>query len=251
MQQNWDAHLYDDKHAFVFGYGQDLLALLAPQPGERILDLGCGTGHLTHQIAQSGAHVSGLDFSAAMLATARAQYPHLEFIQADAANFELAEPCDAIFSNAALHWITQAADAARCIARALKPNGRFVAEFGGHGNIARILTATQAALKNVTGRTVSHGWYFPQLGEYAALLEAQGLEVRQAALFDRPTQLEGPDGMRNWLAMFAAGMFAELSDEARQQAFSQIEACLQATNFHAGNWMADYRRLRIVAVKPA
>jgi trans-aconitate methyltransferase len=249
MQQEWNSNLYDQKHSFVFEYGQDLLTLLMPQPGERILDLGCGTGHLTNQIAQAGARVLGLDHSPQMLAAARERYPQLEFLEADAAAFTLPFTCDAVFSNAALHWVTRAEAAVACIARVLSPGGRFVAEFGGHGNIANILAATQEALRDLTQTEAPHGWYFPSIGEYSSLLETHGLEVRQAFLFDRPTKLDGENGMRNWLAMFAEGKFRGLCDESKQQALTQIEARLRVTNYVEGSWLADYRRLRIVAVK--
>ena len=226
-----------------------MLDLLQPQPGELILDLGCGTGHLTSQLAQAGARVIGLDESAQMLATARQQYPQLEFLQADARDFSLPEPCDAVFSNAVLHWVKPAAAAAACIARALKPGGRFVAEFGGQGNVANIVDAVQAVVTRYTHITVQHPWYYPSIGAYATLLEAQGLEVRQAFLFDRPTPLEGADGMRNWLAMFAGSMLAELPAAARETALGEIEARLRVSNFRADTWYADYRRLRVVAVR--
>ena len=118
---NWDTSLYDQKHAFVFEYGKGLIPLLQPQPGELILDLGCGTGHLTHAIAESGAHVIGIDSSASMIETAQSTYPHLEFLVADARDFSFASPFDAIFSNATLHWIIEAEQVARCIAASLKP----------------------------------------------------------------------------------------------------------------------------------
>ncbi len=248
-QQEWNSALYDQKHAFVYEYGQDLLALLKPQPGELILDLGCGTGHLTNQIAQSGARVIGLDHSPQMLDTARQQYPQLEFIQSDASDFSLPETCDAIFSNAVLHWVTRAAEAAACLARALKPGGRFVAEFGGHGNVANIIDAVQSVVTGYTHATVRHPWFYPSIGEYAALLEAQGLEMRQAFLFDRFTKLEGDDGMRNWLTMFAESMFVDLPATAKKAALTEIEARLRATNFQDGVWYADYRRLRVVAIR--
>ncbi|MGH6628953.1 MAG: class I SAM-dependent methyltransferase [Burkholderiales bacterium] len=127
----WDSSLYDDKHSFVTKYGEGVLELLAPQPGERILDVGCGTGHLTQLIAGAGAQVTGMDNSAEMIATARAGHPDLRFVVGDAADFFFDEPFDAVFSNAALHWVHRAEEAVICMSRALKPGGRFVVEFGG------------------------------------------------------------------------------------------------------------------------
>jgi trans-aconitate methyltransferase len=248
-QQEWNSALYDQKHSFVYEYGQDLLNLLQPQPNELVLDLGCGTGHLTAQLAQAGARVIGLDHSAQMLETARQQYPQLEFVQGDASAFSLPEACDAIFSNAVLHWVTPAAEAVACIARALKPGGRFVAEFGGHGNVANIVAAVQSVVASHTQAEVRHPWYYPSIGEYVALLEAHGLEARQAFLFDRFTKLEGEDGMRNWLTMFAESMFVDLPTVAKETALDEIEARLRPTNFRDGVWYADYRRLRVVAVR--
>src|SRR5262249_35803441 len=80
----WDARLYDDKHAFVWKQGAALLDLLAPKANERILDLGCGTGHLTDQLAAAGAEVIGIDSAASMIDQARRTYPHLRFEIADA-----------------------------------------------------------------------------------------------------------------------------------------------------------------------
>jgi trans-aconitate methyltransferase len=248
-QQQWNPALYENKHAFVFGYGQGLVELLAPKAGERILDLGCGTGQLTAQIAESGASVVGLDSSAAMVETARQNYPHLEFIHASATEFTLPEPCDAVFSNAVLHWVNEADAAARCIAAALKPGGRFVAEFGGHGNVSNITDAVQHVLRARTKREVSHGWYYPSIAEYSTVLERHGLEAQQMWLFDRDTPLEGEAGMRNWLTMFAERMFAGLDDTQKQDALTEIEMYLRESNYVNGQWFADYRRLRLVAVK--
>src|SRR3989440_1851801 len=111
---DWNSSLYDQKHAFVYEYGRGLIPVLDPQPGELILDLGCGTGHLTQTIAESGAHVIGIDSSASMIETAQITYPHLEFLVADAKDFFFASPFDAIFSNATLHWIVEAEQVARC-----------------------------------------------------------------------------------------------------------------------------------------
>lgn len=248
-QPNWNPSLYDQKHSFVTEYGKELLALLAPQPADRILDIGCGTGHLTRLIADSGARVIGLDSSPQMIESARQNYPDIEFMLADASDFALDAKFDAVFSNATLHWVTRAEEAVACISRALVRGGRFVAEFGGKGNTANVIAAVRESIRELTRREIQHGWYYPSIGEYAALLEKHGLAVRYAHLFDRPTKLEGEDGMRNWLIMFGSRMFQDLSDETRQQALSLIEGKLQNKQYVDGEWFVDYRRLRIVADK--
>jgi len=118
-REAWDAANYQDRHSFVWRYGANLVELLDPQPGERILDLGCGTGQLTAEIAQRGARVTGLDHSAEMLAEARRNFPQLEFIPGDAASFDFCEPFEAVFSNAALHWVKAAEGAAAWSRRAI------------------------------------------------------------------------------------------------------------------------------------
>lgn len=244
-----DPRGYQDRHGYVFRFGEELLALLAPKAGERILDLGCGTGQLTAAVAQSGATVIGLDISPEMLAQARSNYPAIEFIQGDAANFTLREPVDAILSNAALHWVRDAEGVAASIARALKPGGRFVAELGGHGNIQSVADAMRAVL----GPEVKHPWYYPTIGEYATILERHGLEVREARLFDRPTRVEGEDGMENWLAVFARGALAgsTMGGDPRPVAeiFKAVAEKLRESRYRDGVWTLDYRRLRLVAVK--
>jgi trans-aconitate 2-methyltransferase len=251
-QSNWNPSLYDQKHSFVTDYGKDLISLLAPKAADRILDLGCGTGHLTRIIAESGATVVGLDSSPQMIESARREYPDIEFVVADAADFEFDAAFDAVFSNAALHWVTQAESAVICISRALERGGRFVAEFGGKGNTTNVIAAIYESIQELTQREVRHPWYYPSIGGYAALLEKHGLAVRSAHLFDRPTKLEGADGMRNWLVMFCPWMFqqiADLGDQAPQQALDLIERKLRDKQFVAGEWFVDYRRLRIVADK--
>src|SRR5258708_1506630 len=135
MTREWNPGLYESSHSFVWEYGRDLIGLLAPQPGERILDVGCGTGQLTAEIARSGAHVVGIDSSSRMIEQARGNFPDLRFELQDVCTIEYRAEFDAVFSNAALHWVLRAEDAARAIAQALRPSGRFVAELGGHGNI--------------------------------------------------------------------------------------------------------------------
>lgn len=250
--QTWDAKLYDGKHGFVAKYGEDLLSLLAARPGETILDAGCGTGTLTAKIAESGATVIGLDISIDMIARARETCPGLLFTHGDIAAFSHPNTFDAVFSNATLHWVRDAAGAARAMYAALKPGGRLVAEFGGAGNIAGIADAVRAALRDVTGADVPHNWYFPSVGEYAGLLEAHGFEVRAAWLFDRPTPLDGADGMRTWINMFGGGLFPNVAaptDEIKRRVIDLAEARLFKTHFRDGQWFADYRRIRVVASK--
>jgi len=243
----WDAARYQDQHSFVWRFGASLLESLKPQPGERILDVGCGTGQLTAEIARSGATVLGLDKSSDMLAEACKNYPDLEFVLSDAANFQFPEPFDAVFSNAALHWVKDAEGAVRSISQALRPGGRFIAEFGGHGNIASV----QAALRVVFGPSADQRspWYYPSIGQYAPLLERHGFELRDASLFDRPTPLEGEEGMANWLRMFIGTYLRGLSPESADDAVRQLVDRLRPTLYLDGVWTVDYRRLRVVALK--
>jgi trans-aconitate 2-methyltransferase len=240
----WDAARYQDQHSFVWRYGANLLELLNPQPGERILDLGCGTGQLAAEIARAGAHVVGLDNSADMLASARKNFPHLTFVLADAASFDYPEPFDAVFSNAALHWVKNAEGSVSSIARALRPGGRFIAEFGGRGNIALV----QAALRAVLGPSADEQspWYYPSIGEYAPILERHGLELRNASLFDRPTQLEGENGMDHWLRMFTQTYLRQFSPERADEIVRQLVEQLRPALYCDGVWTVDYRRLRVV-----
>jgi len=182
----WNPKLYDDRHAFVWRHGAALIDLLAPRPGDVVLDLGCGTGHLTAKIAEAGATVLGVDSSAEMIAEARRAYPALAFEVGDARHLTFDGSFDAVFSNAVLHWVTEPDLAVAGIARALKPGGRFVAEFGGRGNVRAIMTALHSAAEEVGGEAVESPWYYPSVGEYTAVLERHGLEVTFAPLFDRP-----------------------------------------------------------------
>ncbi len=249
---NWDTSLYEDKHAFVWQYGEDLLQLLNPQPGESILDLGCGTGQLTEKIAQAGAEVMGVDHASEMIEKARENYPHIRFDVADARNFQVDKPLDAVFSNAVLHWVKEADSAIASIHKSLKPGGRFVAEFGGKGNVLAIATALYSALESIgiPQAQVENPWYYPSIGEYASLLEHQGFDVIYAILFPRPTPLaEGEVGMANWIKMFASPFLAGLSLEQQIQIIPVVEEYLKPTLYQQGTWTADYRRIRIVAIK--
>jgi trans-aconitate methyltransferase len=248
---SWDTELYEAKHDFVWKFGAGVIELLDPRAGERILDLGCGTGHLTAKIAESGAEVVGLDASPEMIGQARQNFPALSFVVGDAAEMKFHSEFDAVFSNAALHWKTQAQRVVERIARALRPGGRLVAELGGKGNIAHILSAVRAVLPQFAdgGEIPASRTYFPSIAEYGALLEAAGLELRTAFLFDRPTTLEGKDGMENWLRQFTWYYFESLPRDRRDQAIAATVEALRPQLYNGDQWSADYRRLRIVAVR--
>lgn len=251
-EYQWNATLYEDKHAFIWQYGEELLNLLSPQAGERILDLGCGTGQLTAKIAMAGATVLGIDSDPTMLDKAKYNYPQLQFALADARNFQVEQPFDAIFSNAVLHWILEPDAVIRSIYQALKPRGRFVAEFGGKGNIQAISQALLDALATIgyLSPETRLPWYFPSISEYTSCLESHGFEVIYAVLFDRQTLLaDGDAGMANWLQMFASGLLLGLSAERRDHVIRSVEYILKPILYNDGNWRADYRRIRIVAIK--
>jgi len=246
----WDPDDYDEGHGFVAEYGKDVVRLLSPQPGERVLDVGCGTGTLTAVIADSGADVVGIDAAESMVTQARDRYPDIEFAVADAREYE-PDSVDAVFSNAALHWIPGADHDAvlSMVGAALADGGRFVAEFGGRGNVSRVQRAVRAEL-DARGYDTDHSWYFPSIGEYAPRLEAHGLEVTEATLFDRPTELDGGEsGLREWIGMFGDELFEEVSEPDREAVLDAVEERLRPDLYDAetATWTADYRRLRFVA----
>jgi len=250
MSQTWNAADYQKSHAFVFQHGRAMVDLLEGKAGERILDLGCGTGQLTAQIASLGAEVLGIDKSADMIAQAKKNFPGLKFEIADASQFTAPQPFDAVFSNAALHWMKPPRAVARRIADALRPGGRMVAEMGGKGNIAQLLAGVHAVAGEMgISFTASEGAnYFPSVAEYATLLEENGLDVTFALLFDRPTQLEEkPGALKDWLRMFRSAFVAAIPPERSEAFFAALEDRLRPVLFRDGRWYADYRRLRLVA----
>ena len=190
----WDTGLYDDKHSFVWKYGASLIDLLQPRAGERVLDLGCGTGHLTARIAEAGVEVVGIDSSPEMIAEARRLFPSIAFEVADARDFAFDEPFDAVFSNAVLHWVKPPEEAIACIRRALGPGGRFVAEFGGRGNVAAIVSSLDAASARSAWGPGNTPGITRSIGEYAPLLERAGLEVEQRHALRSPDPAGGRRG---------------------------------------------------------
>lgn len=247
----WNSELYDQNHSFVSRYGESIVELLAPQPNERILDLGCGTGDLAKQMTDLRAQVVGVDKSQAMIEKAQQKYPDIPFQVLDARSLPFHNEFDAVFSNAALHWILEPAQVLTSIYGALVPGGRFVAEFGGKGNVNQIV---KALLRQFQQFGISDGakrlpWYFPSIGEYTSLMEAAGLRVTFAHHFDRPTPLEGDKGIRNWLNMFGDAFFQGLTNEEKEQLITETENCLKEKLLRDGQWLADYKRIRVIGIK--
>lgn len=195
---NWNANLYDSKHSFVSKFGEDLIDLLAPKKGEYILDLGCGTGDLSYKLHKLGVNVLGIDNSENMVEQAKKKYPNLKFEVQDALNLDYNCEFDAVFSNATLHWVKPPKQALYCIYDALKHNGKFVAEFGGKGNVKKITDEIHNQLEKleVEYKAELFPWYFPSIGEYSTLMEEVGFRVIFAQHFDRPTPLDGDHGLK-------------------------------------------------------
>lgn len=250
MTNQWNAAQYDAKHAFVYEKAKGLVDLLAPKAGERILDLGSGTGALTAEIAARGAEIMGVDASEEMIAQAKKKSPALRFEICDARKLRFHAEFDAVFSNAVLHWIPEAEQVIEGVGRALKPGGRFVAEFGGKGNIQRLVEGFHRAFSALGMREPDgvNPWFYPSVAEYSALLEEHGLEVRQASLFERPTVLEeGERGLENWIRVFRQTFMEKIGEAAAQKWIREVERQCRDELFRDGSWVLDYRRLRIAA----
>lgn len=248
MNITWNAKEYKDHFSFVPSYGEDLFSLIDAPARSRVVDLGCGNGALTQKLSERGFSVLGLDASGEMLALAKELHPGLEFRLADATSFHLEEKADVIFSNAVFHWIDDQRALLRCIADNLKPGGQLVCEFGGVGCAKSVHDALSYGFAQ-RGLSYSIPFYFPTIGEYAPLLEEQGLRVCFASLFDRPTPQEGPDGLINWIHMFDQKPFSGISDALTQEILKEAASRLRPILYQNGRWIVDYVRIRIKAIK--
>ena len=249
-QTIWNTELYNQKHDFVTQYGESVIELLNPQKDEVILDLGCGSGELTNKIAPCCSCVIGTDYSINMIAKAQNNFPKLTFVQHNAEiNFPFEERFDAVFSNAALHWMINAEAVVKNVAQSLKPGGRFVFEMGGKGNVAAIIQALELAANDFNLAKLAIYNYFPSISEYSSILERNGLRVKFAVLFERPTLLDGEDGLRNWIKMFRNSVLDKLEPSIHEQFLAKIEYYGQAKLLRKQQWFADYVRLRMIAIK--
>ena len=247
----WDAEKYTTDFSFVAQYGSGVLELLEPDRQGTVLDLGCGTGALSGALQDRGYTVIGMDASAEMLDIAKKDHPNIPFILGDATDFHLQQPVDAVFSNAVLHWIhkDKQMDMMRCVHNALKKDGRFVFELGGYGN-NRLIHRELAAVFSEHNYPYTMPFYFPTIGEYAALLESTGFQVTYAVLFDRPTQLNGENGLKDWIEMFVKAPFAVVKDsKEKEQIAAEAADRLRKDLYQDGKWYADYVRLRMKAVR--
>ncbi len=230
-----------DKHE------KNIVDILSPKKNERILDIGCGVGHLTKKIDGENIEVVGLDKSEEKIYRAQKNYPEISFVCRDARDFSFKNSFDAVFSNSMLHWIDEQDPVLENIDDVLHKGGRFVGELGGKGNIQTIINAVEKEMKK-KNYEISNPWYFPSIGEYTSLLEKHGFEVRYAKLIDHTTKLEkGEKGLRKWFKMFGSKLFESIKKEEKEKVISSIEKRLRPYLYKQGSWFVDYRRLRFTA----
>jgi SAM-dependent methyltransferase len=246
--QHWSPEQYAENARFVSDLGMPVIELLAPRTGERILDLGCGDGSLTKKLVALGCQVVGVDASPAMAAAARALGLDARVLDGQCLPFR--REFDAVFSNAALHWMKQPEAVLAGVWRALKPGGRFVGECGGYGNTATVVRALERALRRRGINTdAMNPWYFPTLAEYRTRLAAQGFLVRTIALIPRPTPLPGDLG--GWLETFAQSFMAPVPIVERTAFLAEVaDLCRSMLCDAHGHWIVDYVRLRFAATRP-
>jgi len=245
MTQTWNPTAYADIGSFVPALGTGVLEWLAPQPGERILDLGCGDGQLTARLVTAGSEVVGVDSSESMIATARSRGIDARVCNAEALPFHA--EFDAVFSNAAMHWVRDQDAMLAGVRRALKPGGRFVAEMGGHGNIAAIRVALMAVLERHGLAGLEDGVnYYPSVESYTARLSSHRFSVETIQIIPRPTPL--PAGMHAWLTTFRNGVIEAVPKELRLTVLDETVNLLKpALCDEQGHWTGDYIRLRFIA----
>jgi SAM-dependent methyltransferase len=245
--QTWDPERYARNARFVSDLAGPVVELLDPRPGERILDLGCGDGVLTAKLAALGCEMVGVDGSGPQIEAARKLGLDARVMDGEKLAFE--DEFDAVFSNAALHWMRNPEAVIAGVRRALRRNGRFVAEFGGYGCVAKIKKALVEALnrRGLDGEGAVP-WYFPTVEEYSGLLKKAGFSVRYIALVPRPTPL--PGDVTGWLETFAESFLSRLPAAERPAYVAEVREALRPLLADAeGKWTADYVRLRFVAIK--
>ena len=245
----WNADGYSKDFSFVPQYGLGAMSMVDEGSGIAV-DLGCGNGALTEELAKKGYRAIGVDASPEMLALARRDHPGTEFVLADALDFTLEEKADVIFSNSVIHWIDRDKQEAlaRNISAQMKKGGMFVCEFGGY-LCAESIHSTLEKIFAERGMTYPRTFYFPTIGEHATLLEKAGLRVLFARTFPRPTPQKSAHGVIDWINMFVKKPFEGMSDEMRDRITAEAEERLRPTQFIDGTWYVDYTRIQFKAVK--
>lgn len=245
--QIWNPNEYAKEAGFVSAYGNDVVDWLAPQSGERVLDVGCGDGTLALVMMAKGCRVVGVDASPDFVAAAKKKGVDARLMDGQALAFD--SEFDAVFTNAALHWMKDAGAVVQGVRRALQSGGRFVGEFGGQGNVARIIEALGDVLITLGIDPVPlNPWYFPSVDEYARLLTDNGFKIERIVLFERPTLL--PDDILGWLETFAFTYTAAVSEPERTTFLAEVKKRLERSPLRKdGRWVADYVRLRFHAAR--
>lgn len=245
---NWDSKLYNDSQNFVAEYGKGLLEFV-PAKTNKILDLGCGTGTLTKQLAERCNYVLGIDSSDTMIQEAKRSYPYLDFETVNV--LEILYECewDIIFSNAVFHWINNHNLLLQKIYKALKQNGRLICEFGAYGNISTIENSFGYALQEI-GVKYESKFNFPTVNNFEHLLKENGFLIEQIYCYDRPTPLkDGTQGLYNWAIQFFQSELGQLTAEQQHKVLSSMSSRIKSQLWNGTCWVADYKRLRAIATK--
>ena len=247
MNISWNAKEYQKDFSFVPAYGEGVVGLLGDIHGRRVLDVGCGNGLLTKKLCEQGAIVTGADASETMLALARENCPEAAYLCVDATRLTVDEPFDAVFSNAVFHWIDDEKQDALLsrVRAALKSGGVLACEFGGFGCAATVHAALGHALEK-RGRAYQVAFYFPTIGQYVPRMEAHGLRLTDAQLFDRFTP-QGEKGLRGWIEMFVPGALNGFDADAREAILREVEDECREKLLVDGVWHVDYVRIRLRA----
>jgi len=243
---DWNANKYNKHANFVSTLGMPLIKILEPKAHEKILDLGCGEGSLTLEIKKFGADITAIDLSKDMVEKSRAKGLKAELMSATSLSY--VNKFDAVFSNAVLHWVKESELALKNIHRSLKQNGRFIAEFGGYGNIYEIRSAIKEVfLKHKEYGVFNDLWFFPKVKEYKKMLEDNGFKVKYIELIPRPTPI---DDIKNWLDVFANGIISHLTQKQQIHFKQEVTEILKSKIYNEKDgWVADYVRLRLEAYK--
>ena len=245
----WNSSLYDNKHDFVAEYGKGLLEFIPKNNVQTILDLGCGTGTLTAQLADLCSKVVGVDSSQNMIDKAKKQFENIEFSVCDALALPFEKEFDVVFSNAVFHWINDHDALLKNIHKALKPRGLLVCEFGANGNIATIENAFINVCERL-GYHYKHKFNFPTVEMFGEMLEKNGFVIDKIYDFDRPTVFkDGEQGLTNFLKQFFASELEVMPEHIQTSLFNEIAESTRGTLWNGKEWVADYRRLRAIAHK--